>query len=153
MRCPFCGVDNDRVLDSRSSADGRVVRRRRQCQSCGRKFTTKEYIIDIPIMVVKSDGRKESFNREKLLRGIEIACSKRPIPRQQIEEVVEKVQGQIQDQYQKEVSSKQIGKLVGQHLRELDEVAYVRFASVYRKFQDTGEFLKELKGLIGKGKK
>ncbi|GBD94966.1 transcriptional repressor NrdR [bacterium BMS3Abin05] len=152
MRCPFCGEDNDRVLDSRTSEDGRVVRRRRQCQTCERKFTTKEYIIDLPMMVIKTDERRESFNREKLQRGIEIACSKRPIPRDKIEEVVEKVQGQIQDGFQKEVSSKQIGEFVIKYLKELDEVAYVRFASVYRKFQDTEEFLKELQSLIRKNK-
>ncbi len=152
MRCPYCGEDNDRVLDSRSSDDGRVVRRRRQCLACGRKFTTKEYILDLPVMVLKSDGQREPFAREKLLRGINIACNKRPISHEQIEEVVEKVQGEIQDMRVKEISSKQIGEFVSKHLRDLDEVAYVRFASVYRKFQDTEEFLEELQDLIKKHK-
>ncbi len=152
MRCPYCGQDDDRVLDSRTSDDGRVVRRRRQCLVCGRKFTTKEYILDLPVMVLKSDGQREPFAREKLLRGINIACNKRPISHEQIEEVVEKVQGEIQDMRVKEVSSKQIGEFVSKYLRELDEVAYVRFASVYRKFQDTEEFLEELQDLIKKHK-
>ena len=150
MRCPFCGEDRDRVVDSRHSRDGHVVRRRRECLNCNRKFTTKEYILELPVVVIKVDGRREPFNGEKVRKGIEIACNKRPISREQIERAVEKIEAEILDSQKRKIFSKEIGELVMRHLRELDEVAYVRFASVYRKFKDTQEFLQELQRLEAK---
>ncbi|MCD6167165.1 transcriptional regulator NrdR [candidate division KSB1 bacterium] len=150
MRCPFCGEDHDRVVDSRHSQDGRVVRRRRECLSCKRKFTTKEYILELPVIVIKADGRREQFSEEKVRKGIEIACNKRPISKDQIEKAVRKIEAEILDSQKHKISSKEIGELVMRHLREMDEVAYVRFASVYRKFKDTQEFLQELHRLKGK---
>jgi transcriptional repressor NrdR len=147
MRCPFCEFDDSKVIDSRSSNEGRVVRRRRECLKCGRRFTTKEYVEETPLMVVKNDGRREPFDREKILRGVQVACSKRPISMESIDRLVEKVESSLRDNNRDEVSSQQIGQLIMAHLREIDEVAYVRFASVYRKFQAKEEFLAELKGL------
>jgi len=147
MRCPYCEFDDSKVIDSRSSNEGRVVRRRRECLGCGRRFTTKEYVEETPLMVVKNDGRRETFDREKILRGVQVACSKRPISMETINRIVEKVESGLRDNNRDEVSSRQIGQLIMTHLREVDEVAYVRFASVYRKFQAKEEFLEELKGL------
>ncbi|MDZ7288869.1 MAG: transcriptional regulator NrdR [candidate division KSB1 bacterium] len=150
MRCPFCEFEDSKVIDSRSSTEGRVVRRRRECLACGRRFTTKEYVEETPLMVVKNDGRRETFDREKILRGVQVACSKRPVSMETINRLVEKVENDLRDNNRDEVSSRQIGQLVMAHLREIDEVAYVRFASVYRKFQAKEEFLEELKGLEDK---
>jgi transcriptional repressor NrdR len=150
MRCPYCEFDDSKVIDSRSSNEGRVVRRRRECLECGRRFTTKEYVEETPLMVVKNDGRRETFDREKILRGVQVACSKRPISMETINRIVEKVESGLRDNNRDEVSSRQIGQLIMTHLREADEVAYVRFASVYRKFQAKEEFLEELKGLAEK---
>jgi transcriptional repressor NrdR len=150
MRCPYCEFDDSKVIDSRSSNEGRVVRRRRECLGCGRRFTTKEYVEETPLMVVKNDGRRETFDREKILRGVQVACSKRPISMETINRIVEKVESGLRDNNRDEVSSRQIGQLIMTHLREVDEVAYVRFASVYRKFQAKEEFLEELKGLTEK---
>ncbi|MDZ7361009.1 MAG: transcriptional regulator NrdR [candidate division KSB1 bacterium] len=150
MRCPYCEFDDSKVIDSRSSNEGRVVRRRRECLECGRRFTTKEYVEETPLMVVKNDGRRETFDREKILRGVQVACSKRPISMETINRLVEKVESGLRDNNRDEVSSRQIGQLIMTHLREIDEVAYVRFASVYRKFQAKEEFLEELKGLAEK---
>jgi transcriptional repressor NrdR len=147
MRCPFCDFGDSKVIDSRSSNEGRVVRRRRECLACGRRFTTKEYVEEAPLMVVKSDGRREPFDREKILRGVQVACSKRPVSMETINRLVERVESGLRDGNRDEVSSRQIGQLVMTLLREIDEVAYVRFASVYRKFQAKEEFLEELKGL------
>jgi transcriptional repressor NrdR len=135
------------VIDSRSSNEGRVVRRRRECLKCERRFTTKEYVEETPLMVVKNDGRREPFDREKILRGVQVACSKRPISMEMINQLVEKIESALRDNNRDEVSSRQIGQQIMAHLREIDEVAYVRFASVYRKFQAKEEFLEELKGL------
>lgn len=147
MRCPFCGKDEDKVVDSRSRNDGRIIRRRRQCLRCGRRFITIEEIEDKTLYVIKSDGRREDYDRKKLMRGIQIACNKRPIPIEKIDKIVEKVEAEIESDFVKEIESRKIGELVSKLLRELDEVAYVRFASVYRNFQDKDEFLKELKKL------
>ncbi len=147
MRCPYCGKDNDRVVDSRSRFSGRVIRRRRLCTECGKKFITIEEVEDKSIYVIKSDGRREKYDRKKLMRGIEIACNKRPISIEKIEEIVQKIESEINSEFVKEIDSRTIGELVSRHLQEIDEVAYVRFASVYRKFKDKEEFLKELKEL------
>ena len=150
MRCPFCDFDDSKVIDSRSSNEGRVVRRRRECLACARRFTTKEYVEETPLMVVKSEGRREPFNREKILRGLQVACSKRPVSMDMLGRLVERVESSLRDGNREEVSSRQIGQVVMAHLREIDEVAYVRFASVYRKFQAKEEFLEELKELESK---
>ncbi len=140
MRCPFCKSQNDRVIDSRSSVDGFVIRRRRVCQSCGRRFTTYERIEQTPLRVIKKDGSRVPFDRERLLRGILKACEKRPVSLERVEEVVERVERQCMDAFDKEVSSRVIGELVVEELRALDQVAYVRFASVYREFRDISQF-------------
>jgi transcriptional repressor NrdR len=150
MRCPFCEFEDSKVIDSRSSNEGRVVRRRRECLACGRRFTTKEYVEEIPLMVVKNDGRREPFDRDKIMRGVQVACSKRPVSMDMISRLVERVENGLRDGNRDEVSSRQIGQLVMTHLREIDEVAYVRFASVYRKFQAKEEFLEQLRELEAK---
>ena len=147
MRCPYCGKDNDKVLDTRSRNDGKAIRRRRSCAGCGRRFTTIETIEDKTLYVIKSDGRREAYDRKKLMKGIQIACIKRPISIDEIENIVSDIESEIESDFVKEVESQKIGKLVSDALKKLDEVAYVRFASVYRKFEDKDEFLKELKEL------
>ena len=147
MRCPFCGKDEDKVVDSRSRNDGRIIRRRRQCLRCGRRFITIEEIEDKTLYVIKSDGRREDYDRKKLRRGIQIACNKRPIPIEEIDKIVERVEAEIESDFVKEIETRKIGELVSKLLKKLDEVAYVRFASVYRNFQDKDEFLKELRKL------
>ncbi len=140
MRCPYCGALEDRVVDSRMIRDGRAIRRRRECTACGKRFTTYEYIESSPILVVKRDGRREEFQREKLLHGIRAACHKRAVSAEEIENTVERIVGEILALGKSEISSLEIGEIVMRHLRRLDEVAYVRFASVYRKFKDVEEF-------------
>lgn len=147
MKCPFCQTDNSKVIDSRSKSEGKVIRRRRECISCERRFTTKEYIEETPILVVKCDQRREAFNREKLKQGVLLACTKRSISMEQIDNLVSQVENSLKDQSKEEVSSKEIGEMVMVQLKRLDQVAYVRFASVYRKFQDKEEFLAELQEL------
>ena len=147
MKCPYCGQDEDKVVDSRSRDDGRIIRRRRQCLKCGRRFITTEEIEDKTLYVIKSDGRREYYDRKKLMQGIQIACNKRPISVEQIDRIIENIESEIESDFVKEVESRISGRLVTKALRQLDEVAYVRFASVYRKFQDKEEFLKELKKL------
>lgn len=147
MRCPYCNHEDSRVIDSRTSNEGRVVRRRRECLSCQKRYTTKEYVEETPLIVVKGDGRRESFNREKILHGIQIACSKRPVSMETINKCVDEIESRLRDGNHEEISSRLIGQLVMEKLRKIDEVAYVRFASVYRKFQAKEEFLEELKGL------
>jgi transcriptional repressor NrdR len=148
MRCPYCSENNDRVVDSRESKDGDTIRRRRECLACGRRFTSYEQIEDIRYMVVKTDGRREEFSRKKLLGGILKACEKRPVPLRRMEEIVDAVERLLHDREEREVSTKEIGGVVMDHLRELDQVAYVRFASVYRKFDDVGAFMNELRSLL-----
>ena len=149
MKCPFCGQEKDRVVDSRPSQDGRSVRRRRECESCGKRFTTYEYIEEVPLTVIKNDGRREPFNRQKLQRGIELACKKRPISAEKITSIVDEIEEELQSLSKTEITSKQVGETVMKKLKDLDEVAYVRFASVYHKFKDINEFMNELKNLLG----
>jgi transcriptional repressor NrdR len=150
MRCPFCGGGDDRVVDSREGRDGEVIRRRRECVSCGRRFTSYETIEEIPYMVVKSDGRREAFDRKKLRTGLVKACEKRPVPSARLDAIVDEIETRLHDTEEREVRTSEIGSMVMDRLRELDKVAYVRFASVYRKFEDVDEFLDELKSLLGR---
>ena len=148
MRCPKCNEIEDKVTDSRLIKDGTAVRRRRQCLTCGNRFTTYEYIERLPLIVVKSDGKRESFDRQKLMMGIQIACNKRPISLERIENLVDEVENSLQNFEEKEIKSNVIGELVMEQLYKLDHVAYVRFASVYRQFKDTRQFLEELQTLL-----
>jgi len=147
MRCPFCGFDNSKVVDSRSKSNGKIIRRRRECLSCNKRFTTKEYIEDTPILIIKSDMRRETFNRAKLKKGIMRSCAKRPISMDQIDQLVEQIENTLKDKSIDEIDAKDIGSMVMYRLKRLDHVAYVRFASVYRNFQDKEEFLAELNDL------
>ena len=144
MRCPFCSYLEDKVVDSRLSDDGKIIRRRRECLSCSRRFTTYEVVEEKPLMVVKRDGRREPFSRTKLHAGIARAFEKRPIATQDIENLVEHISGELRSQYEKEAPSDKIGELVMKNLVKMDPVAYVRFASVYRQFADITEFEKEV---------
>jgi transcriptional repressor NrdR len=147
VRCPFCGADEDRVVDTRSSQEGRAVRRRRECESCGKRFTTYESVELFPRQVVKRDGRREPYDRQKLLLGIVTACTKRPVNIDTIEAIVERIEQRLEESGRVEVESRWLGEQVMQELQEADEVAYVRFASVYRQFKDVTEFMNELRGL------
>jgi transcriptional repressor NrdR len=152
MRCPYCEGIEDKVVDSRSSKEGTAIRRRRECLTCGRRFTTYEYIEDTPLTVIKSDGRRESFDKNKLFAKIQLACNKRPIATTQIEEVVDRIEAQLIGLGEREVeANEQIGELVMKELKNLDDVAYVRFASVYRQFKDLSDFEKELRQLGSPG--
>ena len=153
MKCPFCGHSENKVIDSRISKDGKAVRRRRECLGCGKRFTTYEYVEDILPMVVKKDGRREQFDRQKILSGIKKACEKRPISMEAIDKLVENVEQACQEVQTEEISSTLIGEKIMNELKMFDGVAYVRFASVYRQFRDVGEFMSELKDLLSKGKK
>lgn len=148
MRCPRCGEDNDRVIDSRLAREGSAVRRRRECLACGERFTTYEYVELKPLIVVKKDGRRVSYERDKVVGGIVKACEKRPVPLEAIEDIADAVERALEGGLAREVSSERIGQLVMEHLRRTDEVAYVRFASVYRSFKDVEEFMSELRGLL-----
>ncbi|MBI4879771.1 MAG: transcriptional repressor NrdR [Planctomycetes bacterium] len=152
MRCPFCATNNDRVIDSRTSGDAFVIRRRRECLECGKRFTTYEKVEEPTLHVVKKDGSRVPFEREKILAGLRKACEKRPVSMDLLEETVNKIEAQLNEAFDKEVSSKFIGQMVMQALREIDNVAYVRFASVYREFKDVNEFLDALKPLLEKRK-
>jgi len=147
MRCPFCGADEDRVVDTRSSQEGRAVRRRRECEACGKRFTTYESIELFPRQVVKRDGRREPYDRQKLLFGIVTACTKRPVNIDTIEAIVDRIEQRLEESGRVEVESRWLGEQVMGELQEVDEVAYVRFASVYRQFKDVTEFMNELRGL------
>ena len=153
MKCPYCGHKEDKVVDSRATAEESAVRRRRECLRCGKRFTTYEYIEEVSLMVIKNDGRREAFDRKKVLAGIIRACEKRPIGIEKMEEIVVQVERSIQKKSDREVSSSRIGELVMERLKGLDDVAYVRFASVYRQFKDVGQFMVELKDILGKDKK
>lgn len=148
MRCPFCGHSESKVIDSRESKNGLRIRRRRECLSCERRFTTYEKIEEIPYMVVKKDGRRQPFDSQKLLRGMLKACEKRPVPVGKLEEIVEEVESALQERPEKEMNASEIGRFVMKKLKALDKVAYVRFASVYREFKDVLEFKKELEKLL-----
>jgi len=147
MRCPKCGRLDDKVIDSRASREGSVIRRRRECLSCSHRFTTYEEIEHEGLMVVKRDGRREQFSKEKLLAGLRKACQKRPVSPKIIEDLVEKIVDQITDKYEREVPSMAIGERVMEGLRDIDDVAYVRFASVYRRFQEATDFVQAVKTL------
>ncbi len=148
MNCPFCSKNNDRVVDSRESRDGATIRRRRECLDCKRRFTSYEQIEAIPYLVVKSDGRREEFSRSKLLSGLMRACEKRPIPARKQEDIVELVEQRLHLKEEREITTQEIGTTVMDELRELDAVAYVRFASVYRRFEDIGAFVEEVQSLL-----
>lgn len=149
MKCPFCSANNDRVVDSRESREGATIRRRRECLDCGRRFTSYEQIEAIPYLVVKTDGRREEFLPQKLLNGVMKACEKRPIPARRQEAIVERIEQELHQREEREISTEEIGQLVMEELRELDPVAYVRFASVYRRFEDIGSFVEEIRNLMG----
>ena len=153
MKCPYCGYNEDKVIDSRSSSENDSIRRRRECLKCQRRFTTYEHIEEIPLMVIKKNGQREPFDRNKLMSGILKACEKRPVSVNKIERLVDGIERALQRKHDKEVRSSQVGEMVMKKLHALDEVAYVRFASVYREFKDVTEFMKELKGILGKGGK
>jgi transcriptional repressor NrdR len=148
MRCPFCSHAEDKVVDSRESKDGDSIRRRRECLGCGRRFTSYERIDEIPYMVVKKDGKREQFDRGKVLSGLLKAAEKRPVSTGQLEKIVDEVEKNVQDSLDRELSVTDIGKIIMRRLKSLDKVAYVRFASVYLEFADVSEFMDELRGLV-----
>ena len=148
MKCPYCAKINNKVIDSRSSKDGRVIRRRRECLECNRRFTTYEKLEDVLPMVIKKDGRREPFNRDKIVAGICKACQKRPISMSKIEEFVDSLELYFQEQEKKEIENSKIGEMIMEKLKDWDEVAYVRFASVYRQFRDINEFMTELEEML-----
>jgi transcriptional regulator NrdR len=147
MRCPFCKKDNDKVIDTRPSEDGSVIRRRRECLDCSRRFTTHERLEEMPVRVVKKSGRREPFDRAKILMGVMRAVEKRPVSAEQAEEIVTSIERQILDQTDREISTRDIGNLVMDRLRKIDEVAYVRFVSVYREYQAVEEFIQEISSM------
>ena len=158
MKCPYCGYLQDRVVDSRESKEADAIRRRRECEKCGRRFTTYERIDEIPYMVVKKDGRRERFDRQKVLSGLLRACEKRPVSSSQLEKIVDAAESFLIDAPERERTAAEVGELIMDRLKALDTVAYIRFASVYRDFKDVREFKEELEGLLeghrtGKGKK
>jgi len=140
MRCPFCGVNDDKVLDSREAPDGSAIKRRRECKHCQRRFTTFEQIEEMVLYVVKRDGRREPFRREKILRGLQLACTGRPVSAQTLEDTAEDIERMLYNRLDREVPSSEIGDMIMERLRALDQVAYVRFASVYRQFEDATQF-------------
>ncbi len=151
MKCPFCSHAEDKVIDSRSANEDKSIRRRRECLKCKKRFTTYEYVEETPLMVIKKDGRREGFDRNKVIAGILKACEKRPVSIEKVEVIVDKVEKELQKNFDKEVRAQVVGEIVMEHLHKLDEVAYVRFASVYRQFKDINHFMKELKDLLKKG--
>jgi transcriptional repressor NrdR len=148
MKCPYCAHLGDKVVDSRESREGEVIRRRRECLGCGKRFTSYERIDEIPYMVVKKDGTRERFERQKLVAGLLKACEKRPVSVSSLEAIADRVESTLQERSEKEITTHEIGAFVMQELKKLDKVAYVRFASVYRHFRDIGEFMTELKDLL-----
>ena len=146
MRCPFCGSTDSRVIDTRSSVGG--VRRRRECQDCSRRFTTYETVAPLRLIVVKRDGRREPFDRYKILRGIQIACAKRPVPTEAVDELVSGIESELYHRGSREVTSREIGEMVMQNLRQLEEVAYIRFATIYRRFADVEDLASEIENLL-----
>ncbi len=153
MKCPFCGFAQDKVVDSRESKEGDSIRRRRECEKCGKRFTTYERIDEIPYMVVKKDGRREKFDRQKVLSGLLHACEKRPVPTGKLGKIVDETEAYVVDSPDRERTTNEIGELIMDRLRDLDTVAYIRFASVYRDFKDVREFKAELEELLGSKKK
>ena len=153
MKCPFCQGDNDRVIDSRASQDGFAIRRRRECLACKRRYTTYERIEGTTVKIVKKDGVREPFDPTKIKQGLEKACWKRPISDAQLEAIIAAVENDLETNFESEVESRQVGELVMQHLRQLDQVAYVRFASVYRQFKDVHDFVSELKPMLAESRR
>ena len=151
MRCPFCENHDTRVIDSRPTEEGHAIRRRRECDGCGKRFTTYEKVEEMFFMVVKKDGSREAFDRNKVLNGIVKACEKRPVPISEIEHIVSEIERGLNNMMEKEIQSNVIGEVIMEHLKDLDEVAYVRFASVYRQFKDVNTFIAEIEKLLGKG--
>jgi len=150
MKCPYCGETDNKVIDSRLSKDGNVIRRRRECILCSRRFTTYEHIEEIPIMIIKKDGRREVFSRDKVRSGMKKACEKRNISMNIIEEFIDELERDLRETGEKEIPSSEVGEKIMSKLHELDDVAYVRFASVYREFKDVNDFVDELKSLLSK---
>ncbi len=150
MKCPSCVYKETKVIDSRMSKDGKAIRRRRECLKCQRRFTTYEYVEQVPLMIVKKDGRRQPFDRTKIIAGFVKACEKRPVSIDKIEEMTTEIERTLQKKYDREVSSNVIGEIIMEKLASLDEVAYVRFASVYRQFRDVNQFMNELKNFLGK---
>ncbi len=148
MKCPYCSVNRDRVVDSRESREGATIRRRRECLACSRRFTSYEQIESIPYLVIKADNRREEFDHAKLLGGVLRACEKRPIPTKRLEELVSSIEHRLHQTEERELSTSEIGNMIMEGLRELDQVAFVRFASVYRDFEDVGAFVDEVKNLL-----
>ena len=148
MKCPFCGWNESKVVDSRPAEDYVVIRRRRECEKCSKRFTTYEKVEEIPLVIVKRDGRREAFQREKVINGLIRACQKRPISLQEIEKIASHVEKELYNTMEKEIDSKKIGAMVMNKLRKLDDVAYVRFASVYKEFKDINTFMEELNKLM-----
>ncbi len=153
MKCPYCGYQEDKVIDSRPADDGEKIRRRRECLKCQKRFTTYEIVESLPIIVIKKDGSREVFDRAKLLNGLLRACEKRPVSLDRLDSVVDEIESVIQNSLDREVTSVKIGELVMEKLKKIDEVAYVRFASVYRQFKDVETFMAELQNLLGNEKK
>jgi transcriptional repressor NrdR len=152
VKCPFCNHLEDKVVDSRESKEGEVIRRRRECLACGKRFTSYERIDQIPHMVVKKDGRRERFDREKVMKGLVIACQKRPVPTKTLEGLVDRIEAMVHESPEREVATAVVGEFLMEMLRQLDKVAFVRFASVYREFKDVDQFMATLKGLLDTGK-
>ena len=150
MRCPYCKKENDKVIDSRSANEGMVIRRRRECEACNRRYTTYERIEEVPLYVIKKDYRREAYDRSKTLAGVRKACEKRPVSLEVQDRIADSLEKMLREKYEKEVSSKVVGEFIMQRLAKVDQVAYVRFVSVYREFQDVSHFMRELKGLLGK---
>jgi transcriptional repressor NrdR len=152
VKCPACDYKETKVVDSRISGEGNAIRRRRECLKCGKRFTTYEYIEQVPLMVVKKDGRRQPFDRSKIIAGLVKACEKRPVSIERIERLTSEIERVLQKKYDREVNSDAIGGIIMEKLASLDEVAYVRFASVYRQFRDVNQFMSELKGMLEKEK-
>ena len=148
MKCPFCNYEESKVVDSRSTEDNTTIRRRRECLNCNKRYTTYEKVEDIPILVVKRDLTRETFNKEKIINGLIIACQKRPISRKQIEDMADDIEKNISNKMITEVESKVIGEMIIERLKDIDEISYVRFASVYRQFKDINTFLEEIKNVV-----
>ena len=152
MKCPFCGYAESKVIDSRPAEEGATIRRRRECLACQKRFTTYEFMERLPLIVVKRDGSRQTFDRMKLLNGMIRACEKRPVPMSELESVADDIEQELQNALEREVSTTEIGEMVMARLKNIDEVAYVRFASVYRQFKDINTFMEELTKLLGEKK-
>ncbi|RKZ28278.1 transcriptional regulator NrdR [bacterium] len=153
MKCPYCGSNSDKVVDSRSVREGRAIRRRRECLDCGRRFTTYEFVEESQLLVIKKDGRREPFDRGKIISGLQVACRKRPVSAEQIESVANQIEAELIERGSMEIKSTEIGEMVMARLKDIDQVAYVRFASVYRQFKDVDEFRTALHKLLEEKKK